>query len=436
MKAKVTKFSNKAIILCLVALLSCIFCVIGCSKKPNDSGKVNYNNDPQYLFALNAHINDIRPGVETTLSTEYVGDVHGALGVKRTRLNMSFNDLFEVTRDNGLIFKQSQRLAYRKLIDKYKSVGVTSILGVTDNFLYPYGYETSIDTVVPDPLFEKEEYLLWCQLNAEAYKMIAIEYPEIRYFEPCNEPDAPNGMQLTKNGCSWNNVTANFIYPPEDEAHILADLMWYMNKAVKSVDSNCVVVLPGLCAFISTIDYLDFIYTAIESGCHPTGQQYNDKNPDNYFGILNWHPYPSVIYSNFDKEWIETGWVEFNNQMYAVAQKHGDGDKKVWFSEIGFTDRGFGEAREAEIGSYIAPMYNVVKEKMPYVESLFWYVIGDYYDSPVSTSEDHFGLFYALGDPVGQGKPKAIAKELYTYFHNGSTDYSPLYDVALKHLNG
>ena len=88
MKAKVTKFSNKAIILCLVALLSCIFCVIGCSKKPDDSGKVNYNNDPQYLFALNAHINDIRPGVETTLSTEYVGDVHGVLGVKRTRLNM------------------------------------------------------------------------------------------------------------------------------------------------------------------------------------------------------------------------------------------------------------------------------------------------------------------------------------------------------------
>ena len=212
--------------------------------------------------------------------------------------------------------------------------------------------------------------------------------------------------------------------------------MWYMNKAVKSVDSNCVVVLPGLCAFISTIDYLDYIYTAIESGCHPTGQQYNDKNPDNYFGILNWHPYPSVIYSNFDKEWIETGWVDFNDQMYAVAQKHGDGDKKVWFTEIGFTDRGFGEAREAEIGSYIAPMYNVVKEKMPYVESLFWYVIGDYYDSPVSTSEDHFGLFYALGDPVGQGKPKAIAKELYTYFHNGSTDYSSLYDVALKHLNG
>ena len=81
MKAKVTKFSKKAIILCLVALLSCVFCITGCSKKSGNSGKVNYNNDPQYLFALNAHINDIRPGVETTLTTEYVGDVHGALGI-------------------------------------------------------------------------------------------------------------------------------------------------------------------------------------------------------------------------------------------------------------------------------------------------------------------------------------------------------------------
>ena len=249
----------------------------------------------------------------------------------------------------------------------------------------------------------------------------------MRYFEPGNEPDHLSGRPISRNGYVLGggaDVNAYYVYSYEDIAHILNDICWYVNRGIKSVNPRNTVVLPGLCNTINSMDFLEEVYLAIESCTLPSGQEYADINPDNYFQILCWHPYLT------GDGILEMGeeWLKFQKDMYAIAQRHGDDGKLVWYTEIGFTDRGFEDVEKKNADRLIMAL-NYIKNDLPFVETACIYRITDLVTAPVSDAENHFGIFRSLDhpDPARAGEPKPIAIALYKYFKGKDADITPLY---------
>lgn len=71
--------------------------------------------------------------------------------------------------------------------------------------------------------------------------------------------------------------------------------------------------------------------------------------------------------------------------------------------------------------------HQVIWEGEGGVETLFLFRMTDCYTTPISDYEDHFGLFYAPGDPVNKGKPKPYTETIYKWFYGENADTSGLY---------
>ena len=175
----------------------------------------------------------------------------------------------------------------------------------------------------------------------------------------------------------------------------------------------------------SAVSYLENVYRWIESKKLPTCEEYSDTNAWNYFQILAWHPYPNSV----------TSAITTCDNFYSVAKEHGDGDKKVWLTEIGFSEDRFGggantagrEDAQNRINDLYKELLESTKTKLPYVETMFLFRLSDCYTTPISDYEDYFGLFYAPGDPVNKGKPKPYTETIYKFFQGQDADTSPLY---------
>ena len=72
-------------------------------------------------------------------------------------------------------------------------------------------------------------------------------------------------------------------------------------------------------------------------------------------------------------------------------------------------------------------LLDTVKNRLKFVETMFLFRMTDCYTTPISDYEDHFGLFYAPGDPVNKGKPKPYTETIYKWFYGENADVSGLY---------
>ena len=72
-------------------------------------------------------------------------------------------------------------------------------------------------------------------------------------------------------------------------------------------------------------------------------------------------------------------------------------------------------------------LLDITKSRLKFVETLFLFRMTDCYTTPISDYEDHFGLFYAPGDPVNKGKPKPYTETIYKWFYGENADTSGLY---------
>lgn len=387
--------------------------------------------DEKFLLGLCEGMSEVNIEVENTLTSDYVSDVAGILGVKSYRLWMHFDKL--LVRDGGsnkVLLKADNIEKMHAFIDKLKAQGVERFICMTSNYLHPYGYEATTNNVIPDPLTEADAYLAFLQLLGECFRVLAEEFPEIDYFEPTNEPDIANGQNICKNGYIWGGdegENADYLFSTEDGAHIVADMSWYVTKAVKGVNEKNVVLLPALCGYSSTEYYLDEIYNAIEDKSLPTGEKVADLNPDHYFEILNWHPY---LLGEGESQMNED-WVALQKRIYAVAEAHGDGGKKVWFTEMGFTDLD-SSVLEEEMAENMTKFFDYVKNDLKFVETVFVFRVTELIEAPMSDFEDNFGLFRSLNDPdeSKRGEPKPIVIALYQWFKGKEADLSPLYKYA------
>ena len=425
------------IIFVFILLLS-VTLLSGCNNKKPDNND-NFNFDSKYFIGVQEHYYEIR-NMEPAVTKEFVADMISALDMKVFRLNVTMNNLFYVDANDTVKFNQSTKEMMRSIVDSLKNAGVERIVYANDSFIYPYGYKATHTICSPDPYTEKDAYIRWLKVNSIGYGMIAKEFPEINYFEPINEPDVPNNEVLCKNGMLWGTKQLEFMFSAFDEANICVDLCYYMRQEIKKANPNNKMMTPALTCLASCLDYLDYMYQAIESGCHPTGDDLAcSVNPDDYFDYIDLHPYASVNTVADPLSPKENGvqlmtenYVKGCNKFYDVCVKHGDKEKPHWYTEVGYSDLGDVTRREI-IGRETKKQLEMIKNELPYVETIIFYTLTNYYKFNVDQSENNFGLFTAVANPDESLQMKPIMREIYKFMHNGSEDFSRFEAVRNKY---
>ena len=406
----------------IIALLLCVFCLpftfVGCKDKEDE---IVYNFDKSGFYGLCEVFGDMGGGVDPGITNEWIGDMAGGLGVKSFRMWISYGDLYSVDENDDIIANQAKISIVRDAVNRLKASGVENFLAMATAFVYPKDYPTTTGYVVPDPYEEYDMYIRFLKIQQKAYIAFATEFPEVKFYEPANEPEA--GGCIHKNGYTHAGseiINANYMYTQYDQVRIVADLCWYTTQAVQSVNPESKVAIPGLMGMVTTPDYLDGIYDAIESSALPVGQEKADVDPDNYFQILNWHPY------TFGSDTVNEAWIQLHNDIYNVAIEHGDGGKPVWFTEFGWTDNAEPTRHQTIADSFIE-FFDTVKAKMPYVQTVMIFRLTTLVTQDISLGENNFGIMYNKDDPVNGGKPKAAAIALAKYIRGEDADLSMLY---------
>ena len=404
--------------------MSLSICLASCKKQDTPEPTPTY--DYSYFNGMCALSGEFNNGVDIGLTNDWTASRIRAMKAKSCRIWIAMSGLFSVGDEDDLHVNHLYYLTMKDHIDKLKDAGVENFLLLYTSFVYPTGYAPSTGYVVPDPREEYDFYIRFLNLNAEAAKQIKTMFPEIRNFEPGNEPDFACPGCIHKNGFVYNggmSVNHDYIYNDDDKVCILNDLCWYVRKAVTSVDPNARVVFPGLTNQATVPDFVDLIYKKIESKTLPAGQQYSDTNPDNYFDVLNWHPYPTQLNADNTINWDR--WVEYNVSIYDVVKKHHDNGKEIYFSELGWTDWGTGDQDGLEtIADNYTQAFTRIKSEMPWVTAVFPFRLTNlkYQMLDYTGGEENFGLFYHPDDDVHHGAPKPAAYAVAKIF-NGE-DYN------------
>ena len=233
----------------------------------------------------------------------------------------------------------------------------------------------------------------------------------IRHWEVWNEPNLGEGAYL----------------PP---AHY-ATLLQQSQLAIKLADPAAQVIFGGLAsAWGDSNAYLAEVYAVWEQtlgGVHP-------------FDQLAVHPYPREQEGPQPARYLHAeksqGYATILDKFLQTMSEHGDGDKKLWITEIGLNSaRGSATqpwcfqsilVSEQEQATYLKPLYDILltevtlwqQPNQPAVEQIFWYQFMDVgVRNPCNTGSGSgqgydwwFGLY--RGD---KASPKPITCAFWAY---------------------
>lgn len=235
-------------------------------------------------------------------------------------------------------------------------------------------------------------------LNYEESWYTAVKaFPEITYWEIGNEWN--NDVFLHPIDYQINNSN---IFTTSEKAKITLDMLYYASRGIHRANPKAVTIIGGLCdvgGFSNgrVKNFYEKLYEYIESGDWPS------LNPDDYFQVAAWHPY------QFDKD-VDQRWVDDNLAVYDVIKKHEGHDKKVFLTEMGWSDL-HDQSLVSKDADYLTHAYDLVKKNMPFVESMHYFRLLDEKDDTGwgGIKEASFGLFTA---PANGFSPKPAA---YSY---------------------
>ena len=376
---------------------------------------------------------------DNTKTAAYIADASATLGAGIYRLSMTPGMYYKAANEENelRIFNYTNLNNLKAQVAALKAQGINDILFVADSFILPYGYEDPSvchGITVPDPLTEPEYYQAWLEINARGFAAVAALCPEIHYFEPFNEINLTT-TRMEKRGCAWNSTAeeqANYKFTVAEKARIAADLCYYISEAVKAVNPANQVTTPSVCvgSTTATIEgtFLDTLYKTIESGQYPTGKTLGDMRVDNYFTIVNIHNYPPYVEDNTQQTKVDQAAADIN-AIYNVMKAHNDGGTRVWLTETGVSSlHGNGTNRDLQAGANFASLYlNKINNDLTFIDTVIFYKLADIStDYGANYVETAYGLFYAGDDLDYPYEAKPIAKTVYSFFHNGSTDYSAI----------
>lgn len=240
------------------------------------------------------------------------------------------------------------------------------------------------------------DYMKFLQRYNESWQTLASSFPNIATWEIGNEYNAdpflhPQGYNRTTNSPSFTIV---------EKAEIATDLLYYGSSGVHLGNPNATTVLGGLSpgSRLSEIaDFLEKIYDNIESGLWPS----SDSN--DYFQIACWHPYL------WTEEPNSTNWVDPDQAIYEVMNSHGDGGKRVVFSEFGYNDNET-ESGRANVAIYLNETFELAHD-FQWLDTIYWFRLAEpRSDTESQENPSGFGLFYPDWTP----KPAAIKYQLVT----------------------
>ncbi len=405
-----------------------------------------YESTYEYLYGICETPLELYPEVDSGLTAEWIADVCAAMGIKSYRIWAHMGHLFTVNEDDSLTVNQDYADRIHQVVATLEAAGVEKFSLLTSERLHLAEDSKYSNTSVADPTTDIDKYLRGLQIEEKAYEWMAKEFPNIDYYECINEPDHEAGTFINKNGYVYNPAeigAGEYNFTTEETIKVCMDYCWYIRRGLQNGNPNAKLMMPALCHYSSSPAWMEKMYEAIYSKTLPAGQELSDTDPDNYFDVLNWHPYLNSMFGVGDN--ISEGlWVERQKEFHDVAVKYGDAEKPVWLTEFGFSDSGDitvlgtvtadGQTGKAPT-NYVAAL-EAIKEELPWVETICMFRVTDMYNVKYDVAtENTFGLFYNPDDPVNKGKPKPAAVAVARHIKGGSLSFDDMKTLCQRYYD-
>jgi hypothetical protein len=175
----------------------------------------------------------------------------------------------------------------------------------------------------------------------------------------------------------WNEPDSAIYWSPQDGLKSYCSLLKDVYIAAKKADPDCKILNGGLAEGVSSINQL------------------YDNGAKDYFDIMNIHIFYSPQQANSIKAVLN-----FTKLAYKIMSRNGDGNKKIWVTEIGCpgvreetkTENWWiGEnPTEREQAEWVKDIYTeLLKDR--FIEKVFWAFFRDC-DNHWGNGIDYFGL--------------------------------------------
>ena len=338
------------------------------------------------VFGVSEHYTVLNDHYPEYLTPENIALAMDELGLTSYRFDIALSDLFSVKEGDKLVLRVDAYQKINALLSQMEEQGKTDSLAVLW-YIQPYGHDYSWDGAnnyvgsekVID--FRSDWYTRYLDLNEEAVRQVALLFPQVVNFEVWNEPELYDQM------VGWDGSTLTRLTPTQ-KAQFLTDIMYRVNRALKSVNSDIILTSPSLCTFQQRYDEVDCttdvflrsIYEAIADNIAPTGCE-QDTKADNYFDVVNIHPYVGVG-NTTDSNW--ENWLE---TIHQISVENGDANTPIWITEFGFNTNGLTDSEINSKASILSSIISLIKNT-DYITRVYFYTAID-----DSTSEQKWGLF-------------------------------------------
>ena len=316
------------------------------------------------------------------------------LGVKSLRMWMHFSYFMEnpTTLNQEKVDKMHEYL--KKAIDMdFQIIGMNHYSYHHEGY-FSIGKEKRVDFENPS-----SKYSIWLDDYETSWYTLANEFKEITYWEIDNELDNPDFMYI--------DGAKNDVLNQTEMAHISLDMLYRGSIGIHKANKNNNTIMGGLVdsnglgkgSSYNNVytgnnkEFLEIFYDLIDSGEH--GSIYYDD----FFQIAAWHPY---YYHGTADDYF----VSENNKIYEIIKRREGKDKKVFLTEFGWTDLAV-----LDKSQNIIDLYTALKEKMPYVESLHYFLLFDKF------FENNVGLF---DSPLSKDASPKSSAYAYQKVNNGS----------------
>lgn len=376
------------------------------------------------FFGIDEVSSELNRDFDKGLKNEYISYFAHLFHAKVMRVWLKTYELFKVAENDELIFLMDGLNNFHDYLYSLRKNGIDKILLLNWGFVYPYGYNAHDCFTCPDPINEPAFYQRFIALQEKAFYEIARNFPEIAFFEPINEPDSIECLNLHRNGyVVGRDNNEEYYFSKDERENIVLDLCFYEGRGVKKAYANNKIVFPGFCNYKDAPKYLDDIYSKIESGNFPSIGNIKSSKITDFFDIMSWHPY------NLKDSEINDYWLETQNTLFNVMIKHGDSSRKVWYTEIGWSD--FGRITSLEkIKRRYNDLMNYIDKVQPFVECVMFFRMFNLATRCENEGEDNFGLFYNAYDWETPLVPKPSAITLYKRINGENASLEPLYKYA------
>ena len=338
------------------------------------------------VFGVSEHYTVLNDHYPEYLTPENIASAMDELGLTSYRFDIALRDLFSVKEGDELVLRVDGYQKINALLSQMEKQGKTDSLAVLW-YIQPYGHDYQWDGAsnyvgsekVID--FRSDWYTRYLDLNEEAVRQVALLFPQVVNFEVWNEPELGDQM------VGWNGSTLTRLTPTQ-KAQFLTDIMYRVNRALKSVNSDIILTSPSLCTFqqvysevdCTTDEFLRRIYEAIADNIAPTGCE-QDTKADNYFDVVNIHPYVGVG-NTTDSNW--GNWME---TIHQISVANGDANTPIWITEFGFNTNGLTNNEINSKANILSSKISLIKNT-DYITRVYFYTAID-----DSTSEQKWGLF-------------------------------------------